>query len=372
MKFRMTIAIIALVLVFGGIFGWKAVESHFISQYFENMTPPPATVSATEAKTTNWQPRLTAVGNFAAVNATLLAAEVAGRIEEIHFRSGETVEEGELLVQLDDSTEQAELPGLRAQLKLAAQELARVRQLVDDKLVSQEQLDRAQAEFDQAQSAVNVIQAIINKKSVRAPFSGVLGIRQADLGEFAQPGTPLVSLQSLHPLFVNFTLPEQQLGKIRNGQPVTVTSHAFEQEFRGEITAISGDVDATSHNFQVQATVDNPDEVLRPGMFAQLAVTVGEPEEFVTVPRTAISYTLYGDSVYVVKSADDASSGNNSNGNSGPNLVVEQRFVELGEEREGSVAILDGIAAGERVVTAGQLKLNDGTRVIIDNEVKLD
>lgn len=360
MSKRMIIAAVLLLLVFGGIFGWKAVQSYFTGQYFANFSPPPVTVSAQETVSENWQPRIPAVGNLAAVNGVTISAEVAGRIEKIAFKSGTSVEKGELLVQMDDSSEQAEIPGLRARLKLATQNIERTRQLVKQGLASDEALDSAQSELDQAQSALAVRQAIIEKKRVVAPFAGELGIRRVNQGEYLQPGQEIVSLQSLDELYINFALPEQYISRIQQGQQVELTTSAFPDErINGEITAVSADIDPNSHNFSVQATIPNPDHKLKPGLFANVSIEIGEPVERVTVPRAAISYTLYGDSVYVVKQGE------------GDKLVAEQRFVELGEERNSKVAIVEGVKAGERVVTAGQLKLNDGATVIIDNEIEI-
>lgn len=359
MKKRMLIAIVALVLVFGGIFGWKAVQGYFIGQYFANFQPPPVTVSTGEAVVESWQPRIEAVGGLSAVRGLDVPAEVAGVVKSINFESGDSVDEGALLVQLDDSAEQAELPGLRARLKLAEQSLARAKNVVGQGLAAQETLDAAQSEYQQALSAVRARETTIAKKAIRAPFAGRLGIRQVNVGEYVQPGTSIVTLQSLDPLYVNFTLPQQQLGRIEEGQPLLITSDAWpDAPFEGVVTAISPKVDATTRNFAVQGEIRNPDGKLRPGMFADIAILAGQPQEYVTVPRNAVSYSLYGDSIFVVVEKEDA-------------LVAEQRFVESGPAREGDVAILEGIAAGDTIVTAGQLKLQDGARIVVDNDVEL-
>lgn len=358
---RMIAAAALLLLLFGGIFGWSAMKAYFTGQYFANFSPPPVTVSAREASLETWQPRIPAVGNLAAVNGVTISAEVAGRVEKIAFKSGTSVQQGDLLVQMDDSSEQAEIPGLRARVKLARQNLARAEQLAKQGLASAEQLDAAQSEYDQARSALAAREAIINKKRIVAPFAGELGIRKIDVGEYLQPGQEIVSLQSLDELYIDFTLPEQYIGRIRSGLPVEISTSAIPGErIGGQITAVSSDIDPNSHNFAVQATIPNPGHLLKPGLFANVSIEVGEPNERVTVPRTAISYTLYGDSVYVVKEDE------------GDTLKAEQRFVTLGEARDGNVAILEGVEAGEKVVTAGQLKLNDGATVNIDNSIELD
>lgn len=361
MKKRMTIAIIALVVVFGGIFGWVALKGYFIGQYFANFQPPPVTVSATEARTESWQPRIEAVGSLNAVQGVDVSAEVAGVVKEILFRSGDDVEKGALLVQLDDAADQAELPGLRARVKQAERNLERTRTVVEQGLAAQEALDAAQSEYDQARSTLRAREVTIEKKAIRAPFAGKLGIRQVNVGEYLQPGDAIVTLQSLDPLYVDFTLPQKQLGSVQAGQTLQISSDAFpDATFTGRITAVSPKVDPSSRNFSIQGEVGNPDGLLRPGLFAEIRVVAGTPVERTTVPRTAISYSLYGDSVFILEKAEDAEM-----------PVAKERFVKTGDERNGHVAIVEGVSAGEMVVTAGQLKLQDGARVVIDNDVAL-
>ncbi|HEX7046917.1 MAG TPA: efflux RND transporter periplasmic adaptor subunit [Gammaproteobacteria bacterium] len=359
MKKRMIIAIAVLVVVFGGIFGWKAFIGYMTGQYFANYQPPPVTVSATEAELESWQPRIEAVGSLSAVQGVDVAAEVSGVVEEIFFKSGEHAEKGELLVQLDDTAEQAELPGLRARAKQAKQNLERTRQIVGEGLAAEEALDAAQSEYDQANSTLRAREVTIEKKAIRAPFAGQLGIRQVDVGAYVQAGDPIVTLQSLDPLYINFTLPQQRLGSIEPGQVLEISTDAFSgKAFTGKVTAISPKVDPSTRNFSVQGQIDNPEGRLRPGMFVEVEVLAGNPNEFVTVPRTAISYSLYGDAVFVVTEKDDK-------------LIAEQRFIETGPVREGDVAILSGLEPGESVVTAGQLKLQDGATLLIDNDVQV-
>lgn len=358
MKKRMTIAIVALVVVFGGIFGWKAFVGYMTGQYFANFQPPPVTVSTAEARVEPWQPRVEAVGSLSAVRGVDVSAEVAGVVKEISFESGESVEKGELLVQLDDTAEQAELPGLRARAKQARQNLERTREVVSSGLAAQEVLDRAQSEYDQAVSTLRSREVTIEKKAIRAPFAGRLGIRQVDLGTYVQPGDPIVTLQALDPLYINFMLPQQQLGRIETGQMLEISTEAFSsRKFEGKVTAISPRVDPATRNFSVQGEIANADGKLRPGMFVEVEVLAGTPDEYVTVPSTAISYSLYGDAVFVVKNSEDK-------------LTAQQRFIETGAVRGGKVAILSGLEAGESVVTAGQLKLNDGATLLIDNDTK--
>lgn len=367
MKKRMAIAVIALVVVFGGIFGFVAFRNHMMGQYFANFSQPPATVSATEARNIRWQPRLTAVGSLSAVQGVDVSNEVAGVVERINFQSGQSVEEGDILIQLDDDREQAELPGVQARANLRRSSLERTRSLIERKLTSEENLETALSEVQEAEAAVGSLKATIAKKAVRAPFDGILGIRQVDKGEFLPAGTPIVTLQHLDEIYADFTLPEIYLDRVSAGQPVEVRVATWpERSFSGEINAVSVKVDVSSHNFAVQATIPNRQHLLKPGMFADVAVLAGDRRDAVAVPDTAISYSLYGDSIYVVKDTDEQDDQGN------PVLKVEERFVNIGETHGGWTEVLKGVEAGERVVTAGQLKLRDGARVNINNEVALN
>lgn len=365
MKKRMTIAVVALLVVFGGIFAYKAVGNYFMGEYFATFEPPPATVSTTEAELQSWQPRITAVGQLSAVQGVDLSNEVPGTVSEILFASGETVQQGDLLVQLDVSTEQAQLPGLAAQVKLARINLERTGELIESDLTSAQNLDLAQSQLEQAESAVAALEANIAKKAIRAPFPGTLGIRQVDLGQYLPAGTPIVTLQSLDRLYADFALPEEFVDDVAAGQPVRVSVSTYpEQVFAGELNAVSVRVDSTSHNFAVQALVDNPERSLRPGMFADVAVLAGAEQKVVAVPKTAISYSLHGDAVFVV-----AQEGKTEKGD--PKLIAKQQFVKPGASNGGMMSILEGLEPGDQVVTAGAQKLRDGMQVNINNEVAL-
>lgn len=365
MKKRMTIAVVLLTVVFGGIFAWKAVGNYFMGQYFANFEPPPATVSTEPAEHQLWQPRIEAVGQLSAVRGVDLSNEVPGTVSEIAFASGDTVQKGALLVQLDDSIEQAELPGLVAQLDLARMDVERTRELIDRELTSTEDLDQARSQLQQMESAVATLQANIAKKAVRAPFDGTLGIRQVDLGEYLPAGTPIVTLQSLDQLHVDFTLPEEFIDDVAPGQQVNISVSTYPgQTFTGELKAVSVKIDSSSHNFAAQAVIDNPGGRLRPGMFAEVAVHAGAEQDVVAVPKTAVSYSLHGDAVFVVEKSA-APDGEQTA------LVAKQKFVRLGPSNGEMVAVLQGIEAGDEVVTAGTQKLRDGMPVNINNEVAL-
>ncbi|MGH8495178.1 MAG: efflux RND transporter periplasmic adaptor subunit [Gammaproteobacteria bacterium] len=361
----MTIAVVALALVFGGIFAYKAVGNYFMGQYFADFQPPPATVSTAPAELQSWQPRITAVGQLSAVRGVDISNEVSGTVREIAFASGDVVEQGELIVQLDDSIEQAELPGLEAQVKLARINLERTRELIEQQLTSAEALDQAQSQLQQTESAVAALKATIAKKAIRAPFDGTLGIRQVNLGQYLPEGTMIVTLQSLEQLYADFSLPEEFVDDVATGQSVGVGVSTYpEQSFSGELNAVSVIVDPTSHNFAVQALVENPEGLLRPGMFADVSVLAGAEEEVVAVPKTAISYSLHGDAVYVVQEDDQSEGGK-------PKLVAKQRFVQVGGSNGGMIEVLEGIEPGDMVVTAGTQKLRDGAPVNVNNEVAL-
>lgn len=365
MKKRMIITVVLLTVVFGGIFAYKAVGNYFMGQYFANFEQPPATVSTAPAELQSWQPSIVAVGRLSAVRGVDISNEVAGTVRDIAFVSGDTVQQGELLVQLDDSVERAELPGLEAQMKLASINLRRAQELIDRELTSTENVDQAQSQLQQTESAIGALKAHIAKKAIRAPFAGTLGIRQVDLGQYLPAGTPIVTLQALEQLHVDFTLPEEFVDDVAAGQQVRVTVSTYpEQVFTGELEAVSVKVDSTSHNFAVQALIDNPERVLRPGMFADVSVLAGAEEDVVAVPKTAISYSLHGDAVFVVQQGDKGDGGK-------PSLIAKQKFVRVGESNGGMVAVLQGLEPGDRVVTAGAQKLRDGMPVNINNEVAL-
>lgn len=367
MKKRMAIAIAVLTVVFGGIFAYKAVGNYFMGQYFATFEPPPATVSTAPAERQSWQPRIGAVGQLSAVRGVDVSNEVAGTVSEIAFSSGDVVQKGDVLVQLDDSIEQAELPGLVAQMELAQLNVERTRELIGRDLTSEEDLDRARSELQQMQSAVAALEATIAKKRIRAPFSGTLGIRQVNLGEYLPSGTPIVTLQSLDQLHVDFSLPEEFVDDVAAGQTIDVRVSTYPgQAFTGELRAVSVKIDPTSHNFAVQAVVDNPDHKLRPGMFADVSVLSGTEQAVVAVPKTAISYSLHGDAVFVVEKAEAAGEGEGE-----PALVARQKFVRVGNSKGEMVAVLSGVEPGDEIVTAGTQKLRDGMAVNINNEVAL-
>lgn len=357
---------VALTVFFALIGAFQLVaKPMLIKQFIAKNKPPPVTVSAVVAKSRSWQPFVTAIGSFDAVNGVAIAPQVAGRVKDILFESGQVVKAGTPLVLLDTSVEEADLKEAQANLKLAELEYARGRELASRGNMAQANLDKARATRDAAEARVERIQAQITQKKIVAPFTGRLGIRKISLGEYVSAGAQIVTLQAFDPIFVNFSLPEQELPRLRTGQAVKVSVGGFPGTvFSGTVTSLDAQVNKTTRNILVQATIPNPDAKLLPGMFADVEVVLSGARDLVSVPQTAISYSLYGDSVYVVvekgKGKDDK-----------PDLAVERRFVKVGDRRGDEIAILDGVKTGERVVTSGQIKLRPGAAVVIDNSVAL-
>jgi len=323
--------------------------------------PPPTTVSAEAAKTESWRPLLPAIGTFQAVQGIEIAPEVDGIVTAIHFDSGHEAKAGELLVELDDSVEQADLRSAQAQLKKASQDLARQQELLGRGNTSQASFDAAQTQRDTAAAAVTRIKAVIDEKEIASPFAGRLGIRVVSLGQYVKAGQNLVALQQLDPIFADFPVPEQEVDRVRIGQVVQIKVDAFPRRvFEGKVASLDAKVNQDTRTILVRAEVPNPDGLLLPGMFANVTVVAGVAQDVVTVPRTAVSYSLYGDSVYVVK--NETPSGAEQ---AQPAQVVERRFVRLGDTRDDRVAIAEGVKAGEMVVTSGQIKLHPGARVVV-------
>lgn len=323
--------------------------------------PPPTTVSVEAAKTESWRPLLPAIGTFQAVQGIEIAPEVDGIVTAIHFDSGHEAKSGELLVELDDSVEQADLRSAQAQLKKASQDLARQQELLGRGNTSQASFDAAQTQRDTAAAAVARIKAVIDEKEIASPFAGRLGIRLVSLGQYVKAGQNLVALQQLDPIFADFPVPEQEVDRVRIGQVVQIKVDAFPRRtFEGKVASLDAKVNQDTRTILVRAEVPNPDGLLLPGMFANVTVVAGVAHDVVTVPRTAVSYSLYGDSVYVVKSETPSGTEQTQ-----PAQVVERRFVRLGDTRDSRVAIAEGVKAGELVVTEGQIKLHPGAHVVV-------
>ncbi len=361
---RMVIMLIAVAIVFGGIFGFQAFKASMIKKFMTAMGSPPQTVSATKAAYGEWQPKLEAVGSLRAVLGAELSLEVAGVVDTITFNSGDDIEQGKLLLKLRAGDEVAKLESLRAVAELNEITYERDQKQFKMQAVSQATLDTDAANLKNAKAQVAQQQAILDKKFLRAPFDGHLGIRAVDLGQYLSAGTPIVTLQALDPIFVDFFVPQQSVDHVRLGQTVTVKVDAFkDQSFAGEISAINPKADAGSRNVQIRAALKNPDHKLLPGMYATVDIATGAPQSYITLPQTAISFNPYGDTVYVVDSkAADA------NGKP-PQLIARQTFVTTGPTRGDQVAVLKGIDEGDLIVTAGQIKLHNGSTILIDNSI---
>ncbi|MDN5863978.1 MAG: efflux RND transporter periplasmic adaptor subunit [Gammaproteobacteria bacterium] len=384
MKKRIAIAFIGILIVLAIFAGIKACSIMGMIDAFANYRPPPTTVAASAAKQVQWRPYIEAIGTMEAVNGVHVSSAIAGKVVKIAFQSGEHVEKGALLVQLDASEEKAQLAQFQAQRNLAHGKYQRALAMHKKNLTSDQELDTARASYKGAVAQVAAITATIDKKSINAPFAGVLGIREVNLGQYLSPGTAIVNLVQLRPLFVTFTLPQGAVPELHPGQEVVLTLDAYPgKQFQGEVTAINPSLNHQSRTIEVQATISNQQELLHPGMFVNVRVLAKEAQKQVVIPTTAISYSLYGDTVYVLTPA------NGTPGNAGKQAapaatakapasgggeqkvyVAKQVFVKAGTRRDKLVAV-SGIDPGTMVVTAGQIKLHQGSRVVINNSIEL-
>ncbi|HUJ88544.1 MAG TPA: efflux RND transporter periplasmic adaptor subunit [Burkholderiales bacterium] len=361
---RMVIMLVFVALLFGGIFGFQAFKGRMIKKFMSSRGVPAQTVSTVKAAYSEWQPSIAAVGTLRAVRGADLAPEVAGIVNAIHFKSGDEVKAGAPLVDLNTAQEAAQLQALQAAAQLAEINYARDSQQLKVKAVSQAVVDADAANLKAALAQVAQQRALIDKKLIRAPFAGRLGIRAVDLGQYLSPGTKLVTLQALDPILVDFTVPQSMLEQISVGQEVAAKSDAFPgEQFGGKISAIDAKVDSATRNVTVRAALSNPKHRLLPGMFATVQVASGAAQRRLTLPQTAISYNPYGDVVYVVEEQGKGPDGK-------PKLVAQQRFVTTGATRGDQVAVLSGVKEGDQVVSAGQIKLHNGSPVLINNAVQ--
>jgi len=357
--------ILMLVLVTAGIGALAYVKFNQIQAAMAQgaaYQPPPEAVTTTVAQEERWPSTLVAIGTVTAVQGVTVSADLPGIVNRIAFESGMSVEEGDILVELDTRQEQAQLVAAEAERDLARLNFSRLEGLINRGAISRAEYDRAAAEQKRTEARVGEIRATVDRKTIRAPFSGVLGLRQVNLGQYLSAGDAVVTLQSLDPIYVNFGVPQQDIGSVQAGRGVTITvGEVTNSQFPGRISAINAVVDEDTRNVQVQATLANPRGTLRPGMFAQAQVALDEGRTIVTIPVSSISYAPYGDSVFVVNEMTNES-GQAYQG-------VRQQFVEVGESRGDQIAILSGVEAGEEVVTSGAFKLRNGSAVLVNNEV---
>ncbi|MBY8966730.1 efflux RND transporter periplasmic adaptor subunit [Algiphilus sp.] len=369
---RMIIMLVLVGLVFGGVFGMKEFGRRAMVSFLEQMPTPPATVAASEVGTMRWNSRLRSVGSLVAENGTNVTNEAPGIVTTLHFQSGDTVEEGDLLLELDSDTEAAQLARLEAESELAELTRKRRERLFELNSLSKADLDEAVSQANVARAAVKAQRALLEQKRIRAPFSGKLGIRRVSIGQFVDAGTPMVALESVDPMEVDFSLPEGELPKVSPGQGVKVRVDGFPEEvFEGEILALESRVDSNTRNFDVRARLPNADGRLRPGQFARVEIDLPGQREVIVVPRTAVKYNSYGSSVFIVQQdPDKGPPPENPNPNMPPHtdLMVKQRFVELGEARGDFVEVVKGLEGGEKIATTGLLKLRNEMPVIINNE----
>jgi membrane fusion protein (multidrug efflux system) len=358
------ILMLTVVAVFVAVLGFvKFQQFQAAASQAASFQPPPEAVTTIVAKQDEWPATLSAIGTIAPVQGVTVSADLPGIVDRIAFESGRSVREGEVLVELDTRQEEAQLAAAESQRDLANLNFERMKGLVIDGAIARADYDRAAAEQKQTEARVGEIRATIQRKTIRAPFSGILGIRQVNLGQYLSGGEAVVSLQSLNPIYVNFGVPQQDAGQMHIGRNVRVTAgDASDAAFVGRITALDSIVNEATRNVQVQATLANPAGRLRPGMFVQTEVVLGANRPVVALPASAISYAPYGDSVFVVSDVKGPD-GQTYRG-------VTQRFVKLGGARGDQIAVVSGVSVGDEVVTSGVFKLRNGAAVLVNNKVQ--
>jgi membrane fusion protein (multidrug efflux system) len=358
MSKRSLVSIVVSTLILaaiGGYYYWQSIQQPMMGMG----GPPPSVVADTRVIQEDWQPALKSIGSLDAVNGINVSTEVNGIVSEVVFKSGQPVDKDQVLIRLDVSVDTAALEALRAERKLAEVKFNRSRDLLKKKVTSKSEFDEARANYDAAAARVRQQQEVVKRKVIRAPFSGLAGIRQVDLGQYIEAGNAVVSLQALDPIYLDYTLPERYVYRIKTGQTVEVRLDAIaDKVFTGEVNALDSSIDAGTRTLKVRALLENPDKLLRPGMFAQIKTITGDAQPVLTLPRTAISYNTYGDFVYVINEADGK-------------LTVKRQPVETGESREGRI-VVKNLPLDTRVVRAGLVKLRDGAAITIDNQIVLD
>jgi membrane fusion protein (multidrug efflux system) len=362
-KLTVLLAILGVILFIAGIAGWKTLQISKAIAAGKAFRMPPDAVTTLIVSEETVSPVLEAIGSLSSPQGVMLSADLPGIVTAISFQSGSHATNGELLVQLDTRQEEAQLRTARSKLDLARQNLDRAKDLGQKHVIAQSAYDEAKSQHDAALAVVDETQAVIDRKTIRAPFDGDLGIRQVNAGQYLKSGDPIVQLESLDPIYVNFALPQQNLGRLKLGQPVRVLADGMpEKPFAGKITAINSAVDTSTRNIQVQATIPNPDHILRSGMFAGVEVVLPQKESVIMVPSTAIQYAPYGDSLFVIESMKD--------GEGKEYLGAREQQVTLGKSRGDQVCILKGLKAGDQIATSGIFKLRQGGAVKINNSVQ--
>lgn len=370
---KRAIAFIIVFLLLGGLVGGLGyfqfvMKPEMIKGFISKAPPPVTTVAVAEATSVKWVPKIRAIGTFRAVQGIDIAPQVGGVVRVLEIESGQDVQKGKLLAQIDDSVEQADLQANEATLRNAELALERQRQLATGGATSRASLDTAQAQRDAAAGAVERTKALIRQKALLAPFDGRLGLRKVDQGQYIAPGVSIVTLQQLDPIYVDFPVPEQFLDELKVGQDIEISVDAFAGKmFNGKVASIDARVSADTRNVLVRGRIDNKDKQLLPGMFANVAVLAGAAQEFVTLPRTAVTYSLYGNAVFALKPApQQPGSAQAAPAQSDQVFQSDRRFVRTGEVRDERIAILEGVKAGERVISEGQIKLTPNALVRVD------
>lgn len=360
---KVSLAVVFVLLVAGGLAATKVSQFKALIAAAKTTGQPPETVSSAVVRQETWQGTLSAIGSVTAVQGVTVTPDIPGTVREIAFESGAVVAKGDLLVRLDTSSEEAQLRAVDAQLQLAKLNLDRVRALREEKTVSQAELDTAESTLKQFEANADAIRTTITKKTICAPFAGRLGIRQVNLGQYLDTGKPIVSLQALSPVYVDFSLPEQNLAQLKVGMGIRLSTDAYpEQPFEGKLTAINPDLDEATRSVGLQATLENADQRLRPGMFARVEVLLPEEKSVLVIPATAVVSAPFGDSVYVIESKA-------ATNNAPASLVVRQQFVRTGRTRGDFLAVESGLKEGEQIVSAGVFKLRNGMSVVENNNL---
>jgi len=361
---RMIVMLAAVLLLIAGLGFVKFRQIQVAIAEGAAFQPPPDAVTTIAAREEEWPTTLTAIGTMAAVQGVTVSADLAGTVERIQFDSGQAVTAGDILAVLDTREEQARLKAFEAQKELAKLTFDRMQGLLNEGVISKAEHDRATAEYRQVQAQADEVGAVIQRKTIRAPFTGILGIRQVNLGQYLAGGAALVTLQSLSPIYVNFSVPQQSIGQIAVGRTVRVTTDQATGDWTGRVTAIDSKVDEATRTIQVQATLANPNGRLRPGMFVQTEIELGARQSVLALPASAINYAPYGDSVFVVTDLKNPQ-GKSYRG-------VRQQIVKLGASRGDQIAVLSGIKAGDEIATSGLFKLRNNSAVQINNTVQPD
>ena len=359
----MLLMLVLLSAVVAGIAYWKFTQVQKAIAMGKSFAPPPAAVTTVIVAPQPWQPVLRAIGTMKAVNGVTVSTDLAGIVTEIAFESGTQVKKGDVLVKLDTQQEEAQLQSSQARLALAKTDLERKRDLLTKKAIAQAELDVAVSQLRQMEASVTEMKALVSRKRIDAPFDGLIGIRQVNVGQYLNPGAPIAPLQSMDPIYVEFALPQQHFGSVAVGKKLRLrASGVTGAQFEGEITAVDSQINESSRNFTVQGTIKNPEQKLRPGMFVDVEVMLPAQENVLAIPSTSIAYAPYGDSVYVVREAPGP--------DGKPLRQAQQQFVKLGPTEGDQVTILSGVKEGDEVVTSGTFKLRPGAPVQVNNAVQ--